>query len=349
VQLRKAERKRQFLRLALMSPTGGGKTFTALRMAHAIAKRIDSRVAVIDTEEGSSELYAGAENPDGGVFEFGVIDLAREPAKFTVENYIKAIRTCAEAGIKVLVVDSASHAWAGEGGVLAFVDAKAGSNKFSGWRDATPLQQQFVRALLAYPGHVIVTMRVKTEWVLEKDDRGKQVPRRVGMQPVQRDGIEYEFTCVFDLEQETKRLTVGKTRCSALDGYSTTKAGAEVANALMDWLDSAPDQQAEGKALPTEPDGTKLDPAASLDPEARRRAKHHPTWAKSQPGFMAELTRLGMTYANVAALCESRGNGRPSWLDVKDLRDLLRWLRGEGSAVYFAAYPKADDGARGAA
>jgi hypothetical protein len=322
MQLRKAERKRQNLRLAFMSPTGGGKTFTSLRVAHAIAKRVGGRVAVIDTEEGSSELYSGEQNPDGGVFDFDVIDLAQQPGKFKVENYIQALNTCAQAGVPVVVVDSASHAWAGEGGVLAFVDARESKNKFSGWKDATPLQQKFVRALLSYPGHVIVTMRVKTEWVLEPGQNGKQTPRRVGMQPVQREGIEYEFTCVFDLEQDTRRLTVGKTRCHALTDYVATNAGAELANVLLDWLDSAPVQ--EPAAPPPEP-----------EPE-----RHESFTGAAKRGFFAELNGLGMEYDVVKAICADRGRPKPSAMPPAQRSGLVSWLGGaEGRAAYAAKVP----------
>lgn len=318
MELKKAERKRQNLRIAFMSPTGGGKTFTALRVAHAIAKREGGRVAVIDTEESSSELYADEQNPDGGRFDFDVIDLGSQPGKFSTQNYITALHTCAQAGAKVVVVDSASHAWAGEGGVLAFVDSKKGDNKFANWRDATPLQQQFVRALLTYPGHVLVTMRVKTEWVLEEDHRGKKVPRKVGMQPVQREGIEYEFTCVFDLEQDTKRLTVGKTRCHVLTDYTAVKAGADLANILLDWLDSAAVQEAPS--------------APAAVPEA---PKHDPSWKGDQKWFFVQLKELGVTYDLVCELLEGRKQPRPSAMPMERRRSLLKWLAGpEGRQAY---------------
>lgn len=261
MEIRKAVRSRQFLRLALMGPTGGGKTFSALRIASAIAQRVGGSIVVIDSEEGSSELYAGEVNPDGGVFDFGVIDLSREIGKFRVENYISALKACKESGVKVVVIDSASHAWAGEGGVLEFVD-RAGKrnngNSYTAWREGTPLQQEFVRSILSYPGHVIITMRVKTEYIL-KEVNGKKVPVRMGLQPVQRDGIEYEFTCVFDLDIDAE-LSVGKTRCSRLTGYATKKPGAELANILLDWLDSAPLQSERA-----------TEPAPSTEGEAEAR------------------------------------------------------------------------------
>ena len=242
----RARRTDSRLRLALLGPAGSGKTFTALRLAHGMLGP-EQRVAVIDTEHASSNLYADETNPDGGTFDFDVLDLASMPGsgRYSVEKYLAAIREAAEAEYPILIIDSLSHAWAGEGGLLDFVHERTlrskTKNSFAGWRDATPLHNRLIEAILGYPGHVIATLRTKVQWVIEQDAKGQPVPRKVGMQPIQREGLDYEFTVVADIDAETHTLVVTKTRCAALADRSFPKAGADVAAVLTDWLGGAVD------------------------------------------------------------------------------------------------------------
>lgn len=226
----KAEKKQSRLRLALVGPAGSGKTFTALTVAQAFG----DRVAVIDTERGSASKYAG------DVAEFDVLELDT----FAPRQYVDALRAAAREGYPVVVVDSWSHAWSGAGGALEMVDKAAAKsrsgNSFAAWREVTPEHNAMVDAILRYPGHVIVTMRAKTEWVLEEDDRGRKVPRKIGLAPVQRDGVEYEFDVVGDMDHE-HRLVISKSRCSALSNEVISRPGKALGETLRDWLtDGAP-------------------------------------------------------------------------------------------------------------
>ncbi len=226
---KRATKSQAKLRMALMGPSGSGKTFTALSVAATFGK-----VAVIDTEHGSASKY-------GDRFVFDVLELA----DYHPQQYIDAIRAAAEAGgelgspYDVLVIDSLSHAWNGSGGVLEIVDKAAkrsdSKNTFAAWRDATPLHNQLVEALLAAPLHVIVTMRSKTEYVLERDERGKMTPRKVGLAPVQREGMEYEFDVVAEMDMQNT-LVVTKTRIPRLTGKVIPCPGAALGETLKAWL-----------------------------------------------------------------------------------------------------------------
>lgn len=224
IQFKKATREQAKLRLALVGPSGSGKTYTAL----AIADGLGDKVAVIDTEHGSASKYAG--DP----YEFDVLELQ----SFHPQQYIDAIEAADRAGYDVVIVDSLSHAWEGKDGALEQVDKAAkrpGENSFTAWRDVTPLHRRLVETILGSGLHVIVTMRVKTEYVLEPNERGKMVPRKVGLAPIQRQGVEYEFDVVADIDLD-HNFTVTKTRCRALDGAVINKAGGQVADRLRDWL-----------------------------------------------------------------------------------------------------------------
>lgn len=225
---RKATKKQARLRLALIGPSGSGKTYTAL----TIATHLGGRIAVIDTERGSASKYAD-------LFSFDVQELST----FHPQRYIEAITEAQAAGYDVLVIDSLSHAWMGKDGALELVDRAAkrnpSGNSFAAWRDVTPLHNALVNAMLAARLHIIVTLRSKMEYVQERDDKGKTVIRKVGLQPVQRDGLEYEFDVVGDLDQDNT-LVVTKTRCSALTGAVSPKPGRELASTLDAWLQGEP-------------------------------------------------------------------------------------------------------------
>jgi len=222
---KKATKAAAKLRLGLIGPAGSGKTMTALR----IAAGLGGPVAVIDTERGSASLYAGERGLD-----FDVIELDT----YGVERFIDAIKAAADGGYATLVIDSLSHAWSGKGGILEFVDnagkRNQGGGNFGAWRDATPRHNSLVDAILGAPLHIICTLRSKVEYVVENVGGRNQV-RKVGLQPVQRDGLEYEFTVVGDVTQDHD-LVVTKTRAAFLKDAVIREAGEDLGRQLAAWL-----------------------------------------------------------------------------------------------------------------
>jgi hypothetical protein len=225
LQIRKATRRKAKLRLALLGPSGSGKTMSALRLAFGIG----GKVGVIDTENGSADLYA----------EIGDYDVITLDKPYTVGKYREAIAAFEDAGYATIIVDSLSHAWSGAGGLLdkqGQLASRPGANSYAAWREITPEHNALVEALLSSPCHVITTMRVKQEYVLEENERGKKVPRKVGLQPVQRDGMEYEFTCVMDVDIDHK-ATATKDRTTLFADWRDTITEA-TGRLLQGWLDS---------------------------------------------------------------------------------------------------------------
>lgn len=228
---KKAVKYNSRLRMAIAGPSGSGKTFTALTLAHALSD--GQSVAVIDTERGSASKYADL---------FPEFDVA-ELDSFHPNNYINAIREAEQAGYAVLVIDSLSHAWNGPGGLLEIVEqiTKRSQNKssFNAWGEATPLQNRLIDTITRSKMHIICTMRTKTEYVIEPNERGKSAPRKVGTSPVQRADVEYEFDVYADMDIDNTMI-IQKSRCPALSGQVIPKPGASVANTLKDWLQGAP-------------------------------------------------------------------------------------------------------------
>lgn len=212
--IRKSKRTVTKARIGMTGPSGSGKTLTALLMAFGMTGDWE-KIGLIDTENRSADLYAETTKAGVHIPEFSKIDL--EPP-YTTEKYIEAIKAFEDYGVEAIIVDSLSHAWAGEGGIIEQKDKLSKTkNSFTAWGELTPKQNKMVEAILQCSAHIFVTMRSKTEYVLEANEKGKQVPRKVGMAPVQRDGLEYEFTLVMDLSAH-HIATVSKDRTGLFDG-----------------------------------------------------------------------------------------------------------------------------------
>lgn len=210
-------------RIALVGPSGSGKTYTALAMATALS----DRVAVIDTERGSASKYVGLNG-----WQFDTV----QPDSYSPRSLVDLLGMAAGAGYGVVVIDSLSHYWEGADGMLEQVDRKSSANKFAtGWKDMRPEERKMIDAIISYPGHVIVTLRTKTEYVIVENDKGKKAPQKVGLKPIQRDGIEYEFDLIGDLDvQNTMRVT--KSRIHTLNNAVIPLPGEDLAHQIDEWL-----------------------------------------------------------------------------------------------------------------
>lgn len=229
--IRKATRKKAKLRLGIAAPSGAGKTYGALLLAMGIG----GKIGLIDTENGSGDLYA----------HLGEYDIIQIQAPYETKKYLAAIEAFEKAGYTTIIIDSLSHAWAGDGGLLdkqgKIADSGKG-NSYTAWRQVTPDHNALVDAMLQSPCHIIATMRSKTEYVLEENDKGQKTPKKVGMAPVQREGMEYEFTIMLDVD--TKHMASASKDRTSMFADRFFKLSTEMGKQLAEWLDSGIDETA---------------------------------------------------------------------------------------------------------
>ena len=243
-RFKQAQRTQSRLRMAIDGPPKSGKSFNSLMFAHALARLFypdqptNRLIAVIDTERGSASKYVGERDtadPDAPPWDFFVCELA----KFTPTEYTAAIHDAEREGFKILIIDSLSHAWAGKDGALELKDRSGDTNAYTAWRTITPMHNEMVESILQSPCHVFATMRSKVETVMvdgvSRSGQPIKIPQKVGMAPVQRQGMEYEFD-IYTSMDTSHVLTVGGSRCRALDGAIVALPSGSFMQPVAEWL-----------------------------------------------------------------------------------------------------------------
>lgn len=222
----KAVRAGSKLKVAMTGVSGSGKTYSALTLATGMRSSEDSKIAVLDTENLSSNLYA-----DSFVF-----DVWPMKAPYSVDKYISVIAAATSSGYETLIIDSLSHCWAGTGGILdqkAAMDAKGG-NSYTNWARFTPLQEKLIEHIKTAEINIIATMRSKHSYVIQPDEKGRQVPKKVGLEPIQREGVEYEFSIVFDLDTD-HNFSISKDRTGLFAG-KRGRISKEIGKQVSGWI-----------------------------------------------------------------------------------------------------------------
>jgi hypothetical protein len=195
--LKPAQRADSRVRVALYGASGSGKTYSAIKLAKGLS--INDTIAIIDTESGSANLYSHLGS-------FQVLNLS---APFTPERCIEAINVCVASGADVVVFDSLSHEWEGSGGILE-MHAQMPGNSFANWGKIMPRHNALIHAMLSCPAHVVVTLRTKQDYQVSTERGGMSI-QKLGLKPVQKDGIDYEFTIAFEVSMNHKS-TASKDR-----------------------------------------------------------------------------------------------------------------------------------------
>lgn len=255
MELRIAQRKQAKIKMGLQGPSGSGKTMSSLLLAYGMTGDW-SNIAVIDTENHSADLYAHLGN-------FNVLPIS-EP--FSPERYIEAIETCEQAGMEVIIIDSITHEWEGSGGILDLHGNMPG-NSFTNWAKMTPRHNAFVQKILESPCHIVSTIRTKTDYTLT-DKNGKMVPEKVGLKGIQRDGIDFEFTLVFDLDIK-HQVTASKDRTGMFADKPQFVISSKTGERILNWCNAGTTLEDVIKLVQTAKDTIELRELLKRFPEYR--------------------------------------------------------------------------------
>lgn len=326
LQLKKAERKKAKLKLGMSAPSGGGKTLGALLIAFGLMKEkypklsdeeLWEKIAIIDSENGSGELYVNLEKAGVQIGQYNAISLT---PPFTPEKYTEAILLCHSEGIEVAIIDSTTHLWAGQGGALEQQGnaAKRSGNSYTAWRDVTPALNKFVDSMLQTDIHIIATMRSKQEYVQEKDPTtGKTTVRKVGLNPVQRDGMEYEFTAFLEIDAEHNAFG-SKDRTGTVD-QKYFKISIETGRDFMKWLESGVDASTPTKVIAE----SKVEVKVEIPVEDIKSLKTQVTTLAKEKSAIGEEVKTVVK----ELLAKYHPSGNPNKIeDVEKLKELLTEL-----------------------
>lgn len=231
-QVKKAKREKIYVKIALMAPSGGGKTYGALRLATGMAEEIkretgkDARILMANTEAKRGYYYANE-------FDYDIVDI--DPPH-NPEKYVDLIDFAVKEGYDILIIDSSSHEWEGKGGCLELHQQAGG--QYQSWKSVTPRHNKFIQAIADSPIHIIATMRGKDQYEINKDDRGKTSIQKLGVGAKQRDGFEYEFTCTFLIDQKTNTAEVQKDNTHIFDQEGPTILSENHGIKVIQWANS---------------------------------------------------------------------------------------------------------------
>mgnify|MGYP002768316038 FL=1 len=231
-QVKKAKREKIYVKVALMAPSGGGKTYGALRLATGMKEEIknetgkDAKILLANTEQKRGYYYANE-------FDYDIVDI---DAPHNPEKYVELIEFAVVEGYDILIIDSSSHEWEGKGGCLELQQQAGGT--YQAWGKVTPRHNKFINAIADSPIHIIATMRGKDQYEVSKDDRGKTSVQKLGVGAKQRDGFEYEFTCTFLIDQKTNCAEVQKDNTHIFEHEGATLLTENHGKKIMQWANS---------------------------------------------------------------------------------------------------------------
>ena len=251
-QVKKAKREKIYVKLALMAPSGGGKTYGSLRLASGMADEIkketgkDAKILLANTEQKRGYYYANE-------FDYDIVDI--EPPH-NPERYVELIDFAVSEGYDILIIDSSSHEWEGKGGCLELQQQAGGT--YQAWSKITPRHNRFIDAIADSPIHIIATMRGKDQYEVNKDDRGKTSVQKLGVGAKQRDGFEYEFTCTFLIDQKTNCAEVQKDNTHIFEGEGATLLTENHGRKIIQWANSGEGYTPVAKKDTDQPTADKL-------------------------------------------------------------------------------------------
>jgi len=307
----KAEKYDAKGRVALIGPAGGGKSFTALVLARALAGP-NGKIAAIDTEHGSLSKYAD-------LFDFDVLELD----SFSPQSFIDGLHAAEENGYNVFLCDSLSHFWTGKDGAWDFVDMaqKRHKDQMGGWKEFRPHERLMMDELITSPCHIICTMRTKTDYQEQTDEKGRKKRVKIGLAPVQREGLEYEFDLVGYMDED-HTFAVDKTRCPAYSEKAYTKPGPKQFAPFVEWLKGSVRPEKPAPA-PIDTGGNPVGTQAAADYAAQQKIQELQTSGEIKRFFAAIREPLG-EFQYLAILAEFGVHSPDQFRDTEKARACYR-------------------------
>lgn len=273
MEIRKAERQQSKIRVGVSGPSGSGKTLGALKLAKGLVGSWD-KIVVIDSENKSADLYSH-------LGEYSVLPIS---APYSPEKYTEAIQMCEKHGFEVIIIDSGTHEWDGKGGCLEInerlAQAKYKGNTWAAWAETTPRHQKFIDAMIQSPAHVICTLRSKVETAMDSDT--KKV-KKVGVKAITREGVDYEFTIMFELDRDGHYATASKDRTGMFSESDPFQINEAVGNTIQAWCNS-------GKP-PIKDPYPKPEPKTETKASQESKKENKP---KQEPAFDADSDYAGL-------------------------------------------------------
>jgi len=231
-QVKKAKREKIYVKIGLIAPSGGGKTYGSLRLATGMAEEIKNitgkkaKILMANTESKRGYYYADE-------FDYDIVDI--DPP-YNPEKFVELIEFAVKEGYDILIIDSSSHEWEGKGGCLELHQQAGGT--YQSWSRVTPRHNKFIQAMADSPIHIIATMRGKDQYEMTKDDKGKTNVQKLGVGAKQRDGFEYDLTCTFLIDQKTSTAEVQKDNTHIFDQEGPTILSEAHGRKIIQWANS---------------------------------------------------------------------------------------------------------------
>lgn len=308
MQVTDGVREKQKALIGLAGPSGSGKSLSSLLLAFGLMKEahpdlpeseVWKKIGVADTEHKRMLTYIGQLHNNITIGSFKHINF--EPP-FNTDRYNMAIKLLKQQGCEVVIIDSLSHQWQGEGGVVETHGQMQG-NSFQNWGKLAPESSKLTKGLTTQDVHMITTLRVKSDYVIELIE-GKNVPKKVGMKPVQKDDMEYEFDTVFSIGMD-HLARVSKDITNLFEGeFLITDA---IGSKLYRYLELGVDVQAEERARREEEEANRLSNVAKI----------------------RELSSTDEEVAKIVSDCEFKANVQLENFTVPMMDKLIKLLGGK--------------------
>lgn len=226
MEFKEASRTDVRMKMALAGKSGAGKTMGALKIAKGLVGDM-KKVGVAQTEAGRAQCYLSM---------FPGFKVLEMKPPFSPDQFIKVIELAESAGLKCLIIDSASDEWAGLGGTLDIHSAasEVTRNSFAAWKKVSPQHEAFMNKVLQANIHIICTVKKKVDYIMENVN-GKQVPKRVGTKDIAREDTEYRWIIQFDLDQDGNTAKVAKDNTGLFQGKDPFRISEQTGTMIRNW------------------------------------------------------------------------------------------------------------------